>query len=68
MLNDGPPCCSGGDCCGPGSYCCARTGPHEHNECLCNIGVQECPTHPGRLNTKEQNIAFRKDWDSRVEP
>jgi len=32
MLDNGPQCCSGGDCCGPGSYCCARTGPHEHQE------------------------------------
>lgn len=23
-------CCSGGDCCGPGSYCCANAGPHRH--------------------------------------
>lgn len=23
-------CCTGGDCCGPGSYCCANTGPHNH--------------------------------------
>lgn len=27
-------CCTGGDCCGPGSYCCANTGPHTHeNDC-----------------------------------
>lgn len=25
-------CCTNGDCCGPGSYCCANTGPHEHPE------------------------------------
>lgn len=30
--DDGPPCCTGGACCGPGSYCCARTGPHDHPE------------------------------------
>ncbi len=26
------PCCTNGDCCGPGSYCCANTGPHTHSE------------------------------------
>ena len=26
------PCCTGGDCCGPGSYCCANTGPHTHDD------------------------------------
>lgn len=25
-------CCTGGACCGPGSYCCAHTGPHDHPE------------------------------------
>lgn len=24
------PCHTDGDCCGPGSECCANTGPHEH--------------------------------------
>lgn len=32
MSDEGAPCCTGGECCGPGSYCCARTGPHEHPE------------------------------------
>ena len=26
------PCCADGDCSGPGSYCCKRTGPHSHPE------------------------------------
>ncbi|QXN73616.1 thymidylate synthase [Gordonia phage AikoCarson] len=28
---DGPVCCTG-DCCGPGSYCCARANPHSHDK------------------------------------
>ena len=35
--------------------------------CVCSIGVQECPTHPGRLWSQEKKIAFRKQWDARVE-
>lgn len=34
--------------------------------CLCNVGVQECPTHPGRLLSKDERIAFRKAWDDRA--
>ena len=34
--------------------------------CVCNIGVQECSLHPGRLRTKEQKIEFRKMWDAEV--
>ena len=34
--------------------------------CVCNVGVQECPEHPGRLRIKEEKIAFRKEWDARV--
>lgn len=34
--------------------------------CLCNVGVQECPVHPGHLMTKEEKIQFRKDWDKKV--
>lgn len=36
------------------------------NYCRCNIGVQSCPVHPGRLKTQEEKIAFRKAWDARV--
>ena len=36
------------------------------SECLCNIGCQECPEHPGNLMTQEEKIAFRKRWDERV--
>lgn len=25
-------CCTNGDCCGPGSWCCAHAGPHSHEE------------------------------------
>lgn len=33
--------------------------------CKCNVGVQTCPAHPGkvRLKTKEEKITFRKEWD-----
>lgn len=36
-------------------------------DCLCNVGVQECPVHPGRLRTKDEKIAFRKAWDAAVD-
>lgn len=35
--------------------------------CVCNVGAQECPVHPGRVRTKEEKIAFRKNWDAKVE-
>lgn len=35
--------------------------------CLCNVGVQECPIHPGHLMTQEEKIASRKSWDARVD-
>lgn len=25
-------CCKDGDCCGPGSWCCAHAGKHSHEE------------------------------------
>lgn len=28
------PCHTDGDCCGPGSYCCAHTGSHTHDEII----------------------------------
>lgn len=37
------------------------------SNCLCNVGAQECPIHPGRLRTKQQKIEFRKEWDKRVQ-
>lgn len=40
-----------------GSYFCV---------CVCNVGVQECPEHPGRLWTQEQKIAHRKAFDAKV--
>ena len=45
-----------------------RVPGHEgwHGACVCNVGVQECPIHPGRLRSKEEKIAFRKAWDARV--
>lgn len=30
MADNGPACCTN-DCCGPGSYCCARAKPHTHD-------------------------------------
>ena len=36
-------------------------------ECVCNIGVQECPIHPGRLRTEDEKIKFEQDWDARYE-
>lgn len=35
-------------------------------ECVCNVGVQECPIHPGRLLTTLERILNEKDWDRRV--
>jgi hypothetical protein len=35
-------------------------------DCVCNVGVQECPVHPGRLKTQEEKIEFRKKWDARA--
>jgi hypothetical protein len=34
--------------------------------CVCNIGVQECTVHPGRLFTTLERILFEKEWDRRV--
>lgn len=34
--------------------------------CVCNIGVQECSLHPGRLWDKDKKIEFRKQWDAKV--
>lgn len=39
----------------------------KYGACECNIGVQQCPVHPGRLLDQEQKIAFRKAWDARVD-
>lgn len=40
-------------------------------ECLCNVGAQECPSHPDRPflrgDDKEGQLAFRKAWDARVD-
>lgn len=37
-------------------------------ECVCNgPGVKTCGIHPEhRVRTKEESIAFRKEWDARV--
>lgn len=35
--------------------------------CLCLIGAQECPAHPGNTLSKEEKITFRKTWDSRYD-
>lgn len=35
-------------------------------DCVCNVGVQECPVHPERLWDQERKIAFRKTWDEKV--
>jgi hypothetical protein len=34
--------------------------------CVCNIGVQECERHPGRLFTIDQRFASERAWDARV--
>jgi hypothetical protein len=31
MSKDDGYCCTGGDCCGPGSWCCSRAGEHTHD-------------------------------------
>jgi hypothetical protein len=36
-------------------------------QCVCNVGVQQCPAHPGRLKTQDERIAFRKAWDAAVD-
>lgn len=36
------------------------------SDCVCDVGVQECPVHPGRLWDQERKIAFRKAWDEKV--
>lgn len=35
-------------------------------DCVCNVGAQECPVHPGNTWDQERKVAFRKDWDARV--
>lgn len=45
--------------------------PREHDrilgsECVCNIGVRECPIHPGRLRSMIERIRFRVAFDERV--
>ena len=51
-----------------GRQCESLTGcPFERDtDCVCNVGVQHCLAHPGRLLTQEEKIAFRKEWDERV--
>lgn len=36
------------------------------NECRCNVGVQECWLHPGRLYTEEQKKQFGLSFNLRV--
>ena len=48
-----------------------NVGPREYDrvlgvECVCNVGVQECPIHPGRLRTQDERVQFRIDFDERV--
>lgn len=45
---------------------CRDVAASDGNQCLCNIGVQECSSHPGRLKSQEDKIAFRKAWDAKV--
>lgn len=35
--------------------------------CVCNVGAQPCPEHPGHTKTQDEKIAFRKAWDARVD-
>lgn len=56
-------CCTGGDCCGPGSYCCANTGPHEHHEEDFDIPglVGELENASGELDPRSrESAAIRK--------
>jgi hypothetical protein len=32
--------------------------------CVCNIGVQPCPVHPGNLRTIDERFAFERAWDA----
>lgn len=34
--------------------------------CVCNVGVQDCPAHPGRLFTIDQRFEFERAWDRKV--
>lgn len=48
-----------------------NVGPQEHDrvlgvQCVCNIGVQNCPIHPGRLRSQIERIRFRIAFDKRV--
>lgn len=38
----------------------------DEGECVCTIGAQPCPVHPGNTKTQDGKIAFRKQWDARV--
>lgn len=41
-------------------------GVLELDDCWCNVGTLECPRHETKTKSKEEKIAFRKDWDERV--
>lgn len=36
----------------------------KEDACLCNVGVQECPMHPGRLLDAYGRMDFEKAWDA----
>ena len=36
----------------------------EAGPCVCNVGVQECPVHPGRLLDAYGRMDFEKAWDA----
>lgn len=40
--------CCRDECCGPGSWCCAHAGPHEHPE-LDEAPPEPYPTEPAKL-------------------
>ena len=34
------------------------------DNCVCNIGCQACPVHPGNLFTLDQRFDFERRWDA----
>lgn len=53
------PCCTG-TCCGPGSYCCANAGPHDHDDEPAHTEQeppQMIPLHIARIETEARRRA-----------
>ena len=60
-------CCTpdSGDCCGLGSWCCARAGKHEHPE----LDEPECTCDPDELALRAPRLPRRRrvtSWSNRA--